>query len=70
MILLEGVHLASSCRGQMVSAEIIARSVLKGRIAKRPLPFQHLAVTARMVIDHDWAHPFALASVLQGFSVL
>ena len=70
MIQLEGVHLASFCRGQMVSADIIARSAPKGRIAKRPLFFQHHAVTARMVIKHDWAHPFALATVLRGLSVL
>ena len=54
----------------MVSAETIARSVPKGRIAKRPLSFRRLAVTAHMVIEHDWAHPFALATVLRGLSVL
>ena len=70
MILLEGVHLASSCRGQMVPAETIARSVRKGHIVKRRLSFRRLALTAPMVIEHDWAHPFALASVQRGLSVL
>ena len=70
MILLEGVRLASSCRGQMVSAETIARSARKGHFVKRPLFFRRLVLTARMVIDRDLAHPFALASVLQGLSAL